>query len=119
MNTIITALCAFIFVITCLFNLRVGWANVRRGKIHADRTRVYGVTGAVAAAAFAVAMIASRSVWLYPELMRIESVPGESVGAGIIAIGILFLIAVMAVAGMVAMFGQVAEGLHLAKYAKH
>lgn len=115
----IIIVCASVFVIACAFNLRVGWANVRRGKIHADRTRVYGVTGAVAVAAFAVAMIASSSAWFYPELMRIESVPGESVGAGMIAIGILFLIMFMTVARVVTMLGQVAEGLHLAKYAKH
>ncbi len=115
LNIIITALCAFVFVIVCLFNLRVGWRNVRRGRLYANRLSVYAGSGAVAAVAFAVAAIVNRSVWLYPELMRAETVPDESVGAGLIAIGILFLIAIVVVGGAVAALGQLAEGFKLSE----
>ena len=115
LDIIITALCAFVFVIVCLFNLRVGWCNVRRGRLHANRLSVYAGSGAVAAVAFAVAAIVNRSVWLYPELMRVETVPDESVGAGLIAVGILFLIAIVVVGGAVAALGQLAEGFKLSE----
>lgn len=115
LNIIVLALCAVVFVVACLFNLRVGWVNARRGYLRANRMAVYGVSGCIAAVAFAVVMVVKRSVWLYPELTHIDGAIDETVGAGIIAIGILFVIAVVVVGGAVALLGQLAEGLKLSE----
>ena len=76
MNTIITALCAFIFVIAILFNFRVGWANRRR---HHDRRLVYFITAEVAMAAMAMMAWLTRESWLVKPALTCGEV-GDNAG---------------------------------------